>query len=253
VTEPVAAPDATITTTAVGVPTPAPDTAIKPSTPEPAAAPPAVAVPTADNLLVDPPKPAEGEPAKPAEGEPVKPDAPAAIKPEDYKIPEALVEQGFTVDDPTVKGYLTKAAELGLPQEQVAALMETVAPAIREQALAPYQAWKTLQDQWSAEIKADPELGGAKLGETVAKIRQGITAFATKPGATAEQVAAEVAKVDEALRITGAGNNPTFVRLLHHAFSRLTEGNHVAGSPPGGGQKRSPAEVLFNHADNRKA
>ena len=230
-TDPVAAPVAPAT------PAPAvPATPVPP--PADPAAPAAPGIPQAPNVL----EPSAADPAATPAAEPV------ALKPEDYTLPEGIDKLGISREDPMVAGYLTKAAELGLPQDKVAALLETVAPELQAQLMKPYQAFVDLQKTWADEIKADPVFGGAKLPETVTSIRNVLKTMVATPGMTPDAVNAEMAKLDDALRITGAGNNPAVFRVLANMASRLAEGNPVAGNPGGNaGAQLSPAQKLFNH------
>jgi hypothetical protein len=193
-------------------------------------------------VLADPPKPGDPAVTPPA---PVEP-PPAALKPEDYTIPEALAQAGFTRDDPMTATYLTTAAELGIPQDKMVAMLEKVSPQIQDQMLSPYRAWKGLQEGWAAEIQKDTTYGGAKLPETIATIQRGITAFATKPGMSPAEVTKAVADVNDALRITGAGNHPALIRLMANAFGKLSEGNPVLGNASGA-PKMNAAATLYNH------
>jgi hypothetical protein len=261
-----------IETQAVGVAPPAttPGAGARPSpTPSPAPTP-AAATPPAGTppATTEAPKPGavlapienllagETKPADPAAADPnaLKPaDAPAALKAEDYKIPEALATAGYTAEDPTVKAYLTAAAELGVPQEQVSALMEKVAPEITKMLTQPHAAWKDLQKQWTDQVRADPVIGGDNLPATVATFNKGLAMFAAPAGATPDAVSAAIAEVKQALVVTGAGNHPAIIRLFHNAFSRLNEGTPVMGGGGGGAETKSAADILFNGAGNRKA
>lgn len=215
---------------------PAPALAADPAVaPAPAVTPAAdpSAVPTApESLLNTPPEPAVDPAAK--VDEPVVP-----LDPASYKI-EGLPE-GITAEDPLVKSFLEGAAKGGMDNESVNAVLSEIAPKIAEQLRAPYQAWKTLNDTWQAEIKADPDIGGAKLPQTIATINKGIERFG------------DAAAVRDALNATGAGNNPAIVRMLSNVFSKLVEGTPVVGSPAEQKIVKNPGAVLYDNPSSKQA
>lgn len=215
----------------------------------PTEAPSATGLPDAGNILATDNSTTAAEPK--AEGEAATEEAKADLKPEDYTLPETLTAEGFTHTDPMVGAYLTKAAELGLPNEQVSALLEAVAPQVREQLMRPYQAFADLQKTWQDKIKSNPEYGGAKLSAAVEQIRKGVQSIFATPDAKPDEVAARMAEFDDALKVTGAGNSPVLFEVLHKAFGRLAEGNHVVGNAPPGGRKPTAAETIYTHPTSR--
>lgn len=91
--------------------------------------------------------------------------------------------------------------------------------------------WRAMNDDWISKSKELPEIGGAKLPETLAGIKKGLDTL----GATPEFY--------EALRITGAGNHPEVIRVLYAATKHLKEGAPVSGEPPKG--KLTLASALY--------
>ena len=160
----------------------------------------------------DPAAPAV-DPAAPAEAP--KPAEPAAVEYKDIKVPE-----GIAADNPALAAFAAEAGKLGIPQDKAEALLASVAPQIAQQLTDPYRAWTRTQEEWTAAIKADPEIGGdnfAKMQTTIARALD--NPRLSDPG------------LREAMILTGAGNNPAVVRSLYRWAQALTEGAHVSGSP----------------------
>lgn len=175
-------------------------------------------------------KPAtEGEKEKGA-GEGDKP-APEPMKPEDYKLE---LPEGITADDPLLTAFLEGAAKGGMDNESVQAVISSFGPKLAEQMAAPMNAWTTLNETWQAEVKADPVIGGANLPATIKTVADAISLVSTPEEAQAAR---------EALTMTGAGNNPAIVRLMHRMASRLVEKGAVQGNSPA--ESRSAAAVLY--------
>lgn len=218
--------------------------------PAPAATPPVDAAPTGaadadpaapqaalkDTLLSAEPPKAEGEPpADPAKkegaGEGEKPPAPEPMKPEDYTLE---LPEGIAADDPLLAAFLEGAAKGGMDNESVQAVVASLGPKLAEQMAAPIKAWTALNEQWQAEVKADPVIGGANLPATIQTVTDAINLVSTPD---------EARSVREALTMTGAGNHPAVVRLMHRLASRLTEQRPVQGKSPA--EVKSPAAVLY--------
>ena len=216
-----------------------PGTASTPAVETPPAADPAPAVQSAlkDTLLTaEPPKtegdkPAtEGEKKGAGEGE-KEPPAPEPMKPEDYKLE---LPEGITADDPLLTAFLEGAAKGGMDNESVQAVVSALGPKLAEQMAAPMKAWTTLNETWQSEVKADPVIGGANLPATIKTVADAISLVSTPEEAQAAR---------EALTMTGAGNNPAIVRLMHRMASRLVEKGAVQGRSPA--ESRSAAAVLY--------
>lgn len=175
---------------------------------------PAPAPSALEQTLLDAPA-AESEPAKPAE--PAAPIDPASYE---VKLPE-----GMTREDPMIASFLESAAGAKLDGAAVQTVIDAMAPKIAEHLAAPYQAWAELNNTWQAEIKADPVLGGTNLPASVAAINGAIDRFGTP-------------ELKDALRSTGAANNPHVFRFLHKLASAYAEaspvvaGNSGATTPP---------------------
>ena len=187
------------------------------TTPEPAL--------TTSVLTADPAAPAAPEtPAAPAEPTPITP----------TEFTEFALPDGVDKDAPALATFRDEASKLGLSQEAAQTILSKVGEQIAAQGRAQAEAWQGLNQTWQAEIKADPEFGGSKLPATVANIARVFDDFVGNANSPERKA------LNEALLLTGAGNNPTMFRLLARVANTLTEGTHVTGSP---------ARAAFNPAD----
>ena len=91
--------------------------------------------------------------------------------------------------------------------------------------------WTDTQSEWQDAVRALPEIGGEKLDESLATIKKGLESV----GATKETFAA--------MDLTGAGNHPEIVRVLHALTKKLVEGGPVRGSQTQA--PRSQADRMF--------
>ena len=171
----------------------------------------------------------DGEIAEAAAKEAAKPVYAEFTLPADTKVDDALLTKA--------KGVF---AEKGLSQDQAQAVIDLysgdVLAAVAEAGKKPYDLWRTTQEGWQAEVKADPEIGGAKLQASMASAARAIDTFATTPE--------EAKELRAALSFTGATNNPAIVRFFARVGSRVSEGTFVAGNPPAPPPKTA-AQVLF--------
>ena len=156
-------------------------------------------------------KPAESE--KPAEGE--KPAEVPVFSFDALKLPE-----GVTLPDEAKSEFSEIVTKNGISTEAAQAMMDLYAKQAGGAAAAQAEAWKTMNEGWVTEVKADPDIGGDKLPATlqmIAKVLDDPTIGA--PG------------VKEALNLTGAGNNPAIVKTIANLARIATEGGrHVAGA-----------------------
>lgn len=175
---------------------------------------------------------AKAEEAKPAETPEAKAEREKAER--DAKIADTLktydalkLPEGVEADQPVYADFKKAAAQHGLPTEAAQALIDTVAPKLKEAVEAPYKAWGEMQEKWIGEIKADPEIGGKNLEQNLGIVVKGIHALMGNTEAAQ--------KVKEALAFTGAGNNPEIVRAFYRAGKLVSEGTPLSG-------KNAPAE-----------
>jgi hypothetical protein len=174
----------------------------------------------------------EGDPPKEGEKKPDAVGAPEKYEP--FKLPEG-VELSEEVS--AEAGALFK--DLGLTQIQAQQLVDfhakTLAAATESVSKVSMDSWMAQKTAWKTEIKADPEIGG-KLGEVKARIGKMYDTLGD---------AKLVKDFKSAMDLTGAGDNPAFIKLFNKLAERLGEGTHVGEGKPPGGSKPSAAQSMY--------
>jgi hypothetical protein len=191
------------------------------------------------NVLAD-----TGETPPPAKEDSHAPDAAAAEAP-DAKVADAAPSQdapltysdftlpeGVEVDAETMSEAHALLGEMKLPQEQAQRLVDFYAGKIRRFGDAQTENWVKLNEKWVGEFKADKEIGGDRIQETVAAATRAMDRFGT-PG------------LREALILTGAGNHPEVIRFVARIGRATAEDRFVAAAGASAGSSRSAAEVLY--------
>ena len=143
----------------------------------------------------------------------------------EFKLPE-----GYELTEATSKEVNEMFKGMGLSTANAQKLMDYYVGKATEANEAPYKLWQDTQKGWVDEIKADPVLG-KRLDEVRA------TASKAIDGLGDPKLAAEFR---QALNITGAGNNPAFVRGFYRLAQQVTEGRHVAGRGPSEAGQQAP-------------
>lgn len=160
---------------------------------------------------------------------------PAPFDPAKLELPD-----GVQVDEKLLEQFVPLAKDLGLTQEQGQALigMHTQAlQSLREQFVKSFN--DTVQG-WAETAKTDKEIGGDKYAENVATAVKAIARFGTP-------------ELQAALNETGMGNHPELIRFclrIGKAISEDAFGPDAGGA--GGGETRSPADVLYDHPTSKK-
>src|SRR5215831_3812353 len=168
--------------------------------------------------LSPPPPPSPTTPTEPET--PVKKDLPAP-EPEAPKtllnekpgkntgeVPEKYefsLPEGFNIDEATTKEVDTLFREIGLDQPSAQRLMDLYTTKVKEVAEAPINTWSETRKGWVEEIKNDPALGKRlpEVRQTVARAIDGL----------GDQKMAQ--EFRQAMDITGAGDNPAFIRAFY--------------------------------------
>lgn len=192
-------------------PTPAP-------TPEPTPAPAPAPAPT--------PEPKPGEPPKePAKAEPFVPLTAEAIK-----LPE-----GLEADTPTQEKFLAVMNNRDLtPAAQAQALVDLQAEVLKGASERASQLWADKQTEWQNEVKADAEIGGAKLDETLGGISTMLNTYGTP-------------ELRQAFDETGAGNNVHIVRFLHKMAGMVNEPRLTPAATPAAADASLADRLFPNH------
>lgn len=154
----------------------------------------------------DPAQPGE----KPAE-QPVQPQL--ATTYQAFEMPEGLVAAPEKME-----AYTGVLGKYGISQEAGQELVNLHADAMKnfaEETLRnQHKAFNETRSKWANEVRADPELGGAghqTAMTAVARMRDLFVAEKDLPA------------FNEFLRVTGAGDHPQFLKLLHNAARHFDE------------------------------
>ena len=89
-------------------------------------------------------------------------------------VPEDLKE---VIDAKSVTVYTTKAKELGMSQKQLSELVSAHFDVVRKQVSSVEAEHRANVDEWKNIIKSDPEMGGAKLKESMTLVQRGALAL----------------------------------------------------------------------------
>lgn len=201
--------------------------------PAPAAAPAADASPApAEGSLLTPPAPADAAaPDAPKTPEQIQQDADAAAKlkaetsaPEAYE--DFTLPEGMEIDADVLGEFKNLAKELNIPQAKAQKLIDFQTQLATKQA-EQYQAAVIKQGQdWAAEVRNDPVLGGENYEKSVESAIKVIQSFGD-PALT------------ELLKSTGLGNNPALFKFCHRISAAISEDKFVMP----GSQTESPKEM----------
>jgi hypothetical protein len=144
-------------------------------------------------------------------------DAPAYT---DFKAPD-----GYTIDPKLIEQATPIFKELGLTQDQAQKLVDIQIAQQIAAAKAPAETLANTRKGWVTEAQAHPELKG-KLdpgGEVSVTLGRALDALGDP--ALAKDFRA-------AMDLTGAGDNPAFIRTMFKMAAKFVEGSHVAGAKP---------------------
>ena len=150
--------------------------------------------------------------AKPAEQTERKPEVMSTKEYGDIRIPE--LPAGAQLDEGTLNEFAALVREAGLPKEQAQKLLDFGGAKVKAMVEAPYKQWNQQQQDWQAEVKADPEIGGTKFEQSVKDV-----ALIFKPSESNPfcKTAAEADALKKGLMWTGAGNHPAVVKFFVRA------------------------------------
>ena len=169
--------------------------------------------------------PAPAELSPPAEGvktelgaAPPKTETATPFDPSKLTLPE-----GMKADDPMFKTFAETFGDAKLdPQVRGQKLIDLYTQGVKSVREAAMTAWTETNTKWVNDVKADPEIGGAKFEPTKASIAKAIDSLGPELSVAFRQ----------GLDATGAGNHPAIWKGLAKMAALLTEGGHVTGNPP---------------------
>lgn len=162
------------------------------------------------------------EPEKTLANEVEKTEAVKAVVPEKY---EFKPPEGFEFNQESLDRAVPIFKKLGLDQAGAQELMDLYAAEAQKVANGPVEYWQQMQTDWRKEITSDPKYGNGNGG---------LKPEVTKAIADVKNLLPPEIKgsFEEAMELTGAGNNPAFIKTIHFLASKLTEGAHVSGGGP---------------------
>ena len=217
-------------------PTPSPPPTSPTTTPPPSATSEPQAKPDATEGSAD------GEPSllsKEAEAPPSRQGAPEKYE---FKAPE-----GFDLDEASINEVTPVFKNLKLSNDEAQSLVDLYAKVSKEASEAPVKFWKETQQKWLDEVRADPEIGD-KIELVKTTVNKALMTYLSPK---------EVANFRHAMNYTGAGNNPTFIRVLYKLTSQLVEGGEVRGGgpvevrAPNAASRPTAAEAMFPNLAQR--
>ena len=153
----------------------------------------------------------------------------APEKYEPFKAPE-----GYEIDEKLSTEASATFKELGLSQDQAQKLMDVYFKTTAEAEQAPYKLYEETRGKWRDEVVKNPTLGdGTNL----------LPAVKATIGRAIDSLPADLARdFRAAMDLTGAGDNPAFIKAFHALAQRVTEGTTVRGGNPSEfGQQRPGA------------
>lgn len=195
------------------------------------AAPAAAAAPAASPA----PAPSAAPAPAPAAGESQNASAPAVDgqgkQGEEGKAAETAFEyqmpEGVELDKTAADSLTALAKEYGLKPEQAQKVAEIGAQMLQRQQQAHAQTVET----WVEQVKADPEIGGAKFDASVAVAKEAMAKFGTP-------------ELKDVLMATGLGSHPAVVKFFYQVGKLVSADTHVSGKSEPAGEK-DPAKILF--------
>ncbi|MGP5566272.1 hypothetical protein ACTXN8_02610 [Pseudomonas helleri] len=194
--------------------------------------------PAAESSVLTPPAPTDAPAPKPDDAQPEDADKPkdeskdADGKDKPTGAPEAYEDftlpEGMEMDVEILGEFKNLAKELNIPQAKAQQLIDFQSQLASKQAEA-YQAAVTKQAQdWAAEIKNDPEIGGENYDKSVASAIKVIQSFGD-PALT------------ELLNTSGLGNHPALFKFCHRISAAISEDKFVLP----GSQTNAPKEMTI--------
>lgn len=130
----------------------------------------------------------------------------------DFRMPD-----GRAVDEDGMAAFRPLVAELGLNTEQAQRLIDLYVDRLSTTEEKSKQEFAGAVDQWCAECRSDPELGGPGFDSKLAIAKRALERFGS-PGL--------MQMVDE----TMIGSHPEFVRLMYRVGRATQDDQHIMAS-----------------------
>lgn len=146
-----------------------------------------------------------------------------AAPPVALKAPE-----GKEFDSEALSAFSESAKEAGLSGEAAQKMLDKLAPVLEARQLQQIEATRT---SWATAAKADKEIGGDKLPESLSTAKRALDQFGTPA-------------LRELLDSTGLGNHPEVIRAFARAGKAISE-DKVVGGAAKKAAPTDPAKVMF--------
>lgn len=190
--------------------------------------PPVVEVPKVEEpaKAPDPAKPAEaskpGEEAKPGEEKPAEGEVAAPVVEAPLVYTAFELPEGVAVDNERMAEFTGVLGKHRLSQEVGQELMSMHAGVMqqamndfaRSESERQHRVWNETRAEWNREVLADERIGGSGHNTAmgaIARMRDALVPEAERPA------------FDQFLAVTGAGDHPQFLRMLHRVAEFLDE------------------------------
>ncbi len=167
----------------------------------------------------------------------VQPETKPEAEPEPAKVPEKYelkAPEGQTLDSEALEKATPVFKELGLSNDQAQRLFDVHQDIIKAALDAPLKTYEKMRTDWRSEVVADRQIGDGREGLS-AQARQDINAAFSAIGNDRL-----VAEFKQAMDLTGAGDNPAFLRAFAALGRNFREGTAVAGTSPSPLGQRAP-------------
>src|SRR5215472_2174383 len=171
-------------------------------------------------------------------------------KPTEEKKPDGAPEkyefkypEGYEMSEDVFKSTSDLFKKHNISQAAAQELVDYVHKVNQDAAEAPYKLWQKTQEEWVTAAKNDPEIGG-RLNEVKTVVSKAIDFVVGKTLGD---------EFRQAMDMTGAGNNPAFIKTFYALAQRITEGGHVSGTgpskfgqtAPGTAERPSAAKAMY--------
>jgi hypothetical protein len=176
-------------------------------------------------------KPAEAvpDPNAPAAEQQPEP-APSPLEPIDYfaaeggvKLPETLTLSDEQRGDVATSFDAFRADPKAGAQALVDLHNKFIGQAMEHIASEQWRVFREMTTDWAKLTMADPVIGGAGHDTAMEKIARVRDRLASTAPEGSEQRTKEIAELNTLLRVTGVGNHPALLRLLHNAAPFIRE------------------------------
>lgn len=171
----------------------------------------------------DPTSPTDPKPTEP----PKAPEATQALTAGSIKLPD-----GFEVDQKVMGDFVSLMNDAALnPAERAQKLIDLQTEFAKAQAEQAVKTWKTLQETWQEEVRADAEIGGDKLEANLGRISTLLNTHGTP-------------ELRQVMDQTGAGNNVHVVKFLSKIAAAMGEALPAPAGVPSGGAKDLASRIF---------